>query len=212
MPSTIGKQSAGHKLRQVLSVPPNCFGLQWPRRSMFCKTDLIFKKCKTRDLATSFVTSESEDRLMGKIDREGVVNISLTNYHSKLKFNRNWLALYRTVKKISIMSRKQFGEGKRCSDLMAKKKRHDDVIKLKLFLRYWPFVRGIHRSPVNSPHKGQWHGVLMFSLIFAWINGWVNNREADHLRPNLAYYDVTVMVPQISVSIGLDCGWKSLVK
>ena len=24
--------------------------------------------------------------------------------------------------------------------------------------RYWPFVRGIHRSPVNSPHKGQWRG------------------------------------------------------
>ena len=32
---------------------------------------------------------------------------------------------------------------------------HDDVIKRKHFLRYWPFVRGIHRSPVNSPHKGQ---------------------------------------------------------
>ena len=31
---------------------------------------------------------------------------------------------------------------------------------------YWPFVRGIHRSPVNSPYKGQWHGALMFSLIF----------------------------------------------
>ena len=31
--------------------------------------------------------------------------------------------------------------------------------------RYWPFVRGIHRSPVNSPHKGQWHGALMFYLI-----------------------------------------------
>ena len=29
----------------------------------------------------------------------------------------------------------------------------DDVIKLKHFLRYWPFVRGIHRSPLNSPHK-----------------------------------------------------------
>ena len=25
----------------------------------------------------------------------------------------------------------------------------------KYFPRYWPFVRGIHRSPVNSPHKGQ---------------------------------------------------------
>ena len=24
------------------------------------------------------------------------------------------------------------------------------------FPRYWPFVRGIHRSPVNSPHKDQW--------------------------------------------------------
>ena len=30
------------------------------------------------------------------------------------------------------------------------------------FPRYWPFVRGIHRSPVNSPHKGQWRGALMF--------------------------------------------------
>ena len=33
---------------------------------------------------------------------------------------------------------------------------HDDVIKWKHFLRYRPFVWGIHRSPVNSPHKGQW--------------------------------------------------------
>ena len=32
---------------------------------------------------------------------------------------------------------------------------HDDVIKWKHFPRSWPFVRGIHRSPVNSPHKGQ---------------------------------------------------------
>ena len=29
----------------------------------------------------------------------------------------------------------------------------DDVIKWKHFPRYWPFVSGIHRSPVNSPHK-----------------------------------------------------------
>ena len=44
---------------------------------------------------------------------------------------------------------------------------HDDVIKWKHFPRYCPFVRGIHRWPVNSPHKGQWRGVSMFSLIFA---------------------------------------------
>ena len=46
---------------------------------------------------------------------------------------------------------------------------HDDVIEWKHFPRYWPFVRGIHRSPVNSPHKGQWRGALMFSLICVWI-------------------------------------------
>ena len=54
-------------------------------------------------------------------------------------------------------------------------------------------VRGIHRSPVNFPHKGQWHGALMFSLICARINGWVNNGEAGDLRRHRAHYDVTVM-------------------
>ena len=63
---------------------------------------------------------------------------------------------------------------------------HDDVIKWKHFPRYWPFVRGIHRPLVNSPHKGQWRGALMFSLICAWINGWVNNREAGDLRRHRA--------------------------
>ena len=53
--------------------------------------------------------------------------------------------------------------------------------------------RSIHRSPVNSPHKDQWRGALMFSLICVWINGWVNNREAGDLRRYRAHYDVTVM-------------------
>ena len=70
---------------------------------------------------------------------------------------------------------------------------HDDVIKWKHFPRYWSFVRGIHRSPVNSPHKGQWHGALIFSLICVWINGWVNNREAGDLRCYRAHSDVSVM-------------------
>ena len=69
----------------------------------------------------------------------------------------------------------------------------DDVIKWKHFPRYWPFVRGIHRSPVNSPHKGQWRRALMCSLICVWINAWVNNREAGDLRRYRAHYDVTVM-------------------
>ena len=70
---------------------------------------------------------------------------------------------------------------------------YDDVIKWKHFPRYWPFVREIHRSLVNSPHKGQWLGALMLFFICAWINGWVNNREAGDLRRHCAHCDVTVM-------------------
>ena len=75
-------------------------------------------------------------------------------------------------------------------------KAHDDVIKWKYFPRYWPFVRGIHRSPVNSPHKGQWGRVLMISLICARRNSWVNNGEAGDLSRHRAHYDVTVMTNQ----------------
>ena len=70
---------------------------------------------------------------------------------------------------------------------------HDDVIQWKHLSRYWPFVWGIHWSPVKSPLKGQWHGALVFSLICAWINGSVNNGEAGDLRCHRANYDVTVM-------------------
>ena len=69
---------------------------------------------------------------------------------------------------------------------------HDDV--MKHFPRYWLFAQGIHRSPVNSSHQGQWRGPLMFSLICVWRNGWVNNREAGDLRCHHAHYDVIVML------------------
>ena len=71
---------------------------------------------------------------------------------------------------------------------------HDDVIKWKHFPRYWLFVRGIHRSSVNCPHKGQWHRALMFSLICTWINGWVNNGDAGDLIRHRAHCDVTVVL------------------
>ena len=64
------------------------------------------------------------------------------------------------------------GKGKQ---VMWRVELHDDVIKWKYFPRYWPFVRGIHRLPVNSPHKGQWRGALMFSLICACMNDWVHS-------------------------------------
>ena len=73
---------------------------------------------------------------------------------------------------------------------------HNDVIKWKHFPHYWPLVWGIRRSPVNSPHKGQWRRALIFSLIYAWINSWVNNRGSGDLRRHHAHYDVTVMMFQ----------------
>ena len=71
---------------------------------------------------------------------------------------------------------------------------YDNVIKWKPFPRYWPCVPRIHRSTVNSPHKGQWRGALMFSLTYAWTQGWVDYRKAGDLRRHRAHYDVTVMM------------------
>ena len=50
-------------------------------------------------------------------------------------------------------------------------------------------------SPVTGefPSQLQWHGALILSLIYAWINDCVNNREAGDLRRDRAHYDVTVM-------------------
>ena len=56
--------------------------------------------------------------------------------------------------------------------------KHNDIIKWKRFPRYWPFVQGIHQSPVNSPRKGQWCRALMFSFLclIKWLSkqlwGW----------------------------------------
>ena len=76
-------------------------------------------------------------------------------------------------------------------------------------------VRGIHRSLVNSPHKGQWYGALMFSLICAWTNGRVNIRVADDLRRNRAHHDVTLMTSCAQASILYDefenCSFKITV-
>ena len=52
----------------------------------------------------------------------------------------------------------------------------------------------------NSPVSGEFPAqrpvgrrALMFSLICAWINGWVNNCEAGDLRRHSTHYDVPVI-------------------
>ena len=77
---------------------------------------------------------------------------------------------------------------------------HDDIVKWKHFPSYRPFVRGIHWSLVNSPHKDQWCGALTFSLICAWMNSWVNYHEAGDLRCQRTHYDITVMITMKDVT------------
>ena len=101
------------------------------------------------------------------------------------------LSLSRTHR---IMFSVTFSEPNPEINACSKSQSHDGVIKWIHFPRYWPFVRGIHRSPGNSPHKSQWRGALMFTLICARINGWVNSCEAGDLRRNRAHYDVIVML------------------
>ena len=86
-----------------------------------------------------------------------------------------------------------FGQNMICSVIHVLIMETCDVINWEHFPRNWPFVRGIHRSPVNSPRKGQWRGALIFSLFAAWISGWVNNGETGDLRRHRAHYDVIVM-------------------
>ena len=64
---------------------------------------------------------------------------------------------------------------------------------METFFALLALCGGIHRSPVNSPHKGQWRETLMFSFICAWTNGWVTNRDAGDLGHNRAHYDVTAI-------------------
>ena len=90
---------------------------------------------------------------------------------------------------------------------------HDDVIKWKHYPHHWPFVQGIHQSPVNSQHKAQWCRALMFSLICAWLNGWINNRKADDLRCHHAHYDVTIIltvIPAWMINYRLNKGWDEI--
>ena len=98
-------------------------------------------------------------------------------------------------------------ERKRCCILIILTRRyrvmhiHDDVIKWKHFSRYWLFVRRIHLSAVNSPHKDQRRRAFMFSFICAWTNSWVNkvnNRDAGDLKRHRNHYDVTVLMRQLS--------------
>ena len=92
---------------------------------------------------------------------------------------------------------------------------HDDVIEWKHFPRYWPFVRGIHRSPMNStvPVKfpTQRPVTRSFGVLFdlPLNNGWVNNREAGDLRRYRAHYDAVFTITHVLSSQTGCCDWRT---
>ena len=73
--------------------------------------------------------------------------------------------------------------------------------QLKTFSVLLVLCEGIHQSPVDSPHKGQWGGALMLFLICVWTNCWANKRDAGDLRRHCAHYDATVIGSIIFVQI-----------
>ena len=81
--------------------------------------------------------------------------------------------------------------------------------QMETFSAWLVLCAGNSPVPVNSPHKGQWRGALMFSLIC--MNGWVNNREAGDLRRYPVHYDVIVMLRKHSDTVvltnRLSNGW-----
>ena len=51
----------------------------------------------------------------------------------------------------------------------------------------------------------------MFSLICAWTNGWVNNRDTGDLRRHHAHYGVTVMLGSCFPRGGIQATWTPLM-
>ena len=160
---------------------------------IFWQIKTILKNCRTQILLIIRILFLSSDARLHGVTYLTTVWSCDTGYPCFLStFIKNTGVFF---KRIQINRNRDFGT----ATLLHPRKQHDDVIKWIHFPHYLPFVQGIHRSPVNSPHNGQWRGALMYSLIRAWIYGWINNRKASDLRRHRAHYDVTVL------TVGRDC-------
>ena len=110
-----------------------------------------------------------------------------------IKPNTGWLSLALLISVDTVINLWQnkyyIFQERSCSHFILPWWRH----QMETFSALLALCAGNSLVPVNSPHKGQWRGALMLSLICAWINDWVNNREAGDLRRHRGHYDVNVM-------------------
>ena len=67
---------------------------------------------------------------------------------------------------------------------------------METFWRYWPFVRGIHRSSVDSSQKGRNFDVFFDQRLNKRLS---KNGDTGDLRRHRAHYDVTVIPRKILI-------------
>ena len=67
---------------------------------------------------------------------------------------------------------KNIGEMRRCltTNKYDKIRNRGDFVTWKCFWCYWPFVRGIHPWPIDSPHKGPLMRKFYVSSLCAWTS------------------------------------------
>ena len=76
--------------------------------------------------------------------------------------------------------------------------------QMEHFPRYWPFVRGIHRSPVESPHKGQWLGAFGFFFVNKQpLRRWFETS----LRPSWHHCNVIYSIPLLILLLLDTASW-----
>ena len=111
------------------------------------------------------------------------------------EFLKKWMLLYsytifRFIVYWPINDRSRFVIYSMGENIGENRRWHHQVKTCSALLALCAFV---HRWLVNSPHKGQWGGALIFSLICTWTNDWANNRDVGDLRRHHPHYVVIVI-------------------
>ena len=90
---------------------------------------------------------------------------------------------------------------------------HDDIVTWKGFLHYWPIVRGIHWSPMDSHHQRLVTCSLMLVMLLArscWTNRWFSsnlNRHVMSLLQNCHNQYWNIVVDIICQSLASRINW-----
>ena len=125
------------------------------QRGNKCMSSLM---AKWRHMALNFMANSNSDHGLNVWTNADMLQIGLSGiYFSDFFFSNlghllSRKCISRCCLKNDVLSRCVIYGSLLTGQLIASTAFHDDSIKWKHFPRYWPFVRGIHRWPVNYPH------------------------------------------------------------